>query len=62
MQEQRDEEKTRAEKLNREGHGSSWEQYGEGQLTPKAKSRVTWKPTVEAFFTIYTYKKELYIE
>lgn len=40
----------------------SREQYGKGQLTPKATSRVTRKPTVEAFFTIYTYKKELYIE
>lgn len=31
----------------------SREQYGKGQLTPKATSRVTRKPTVEAFYNIH---------
>ena len=35
----------------------SREQYGKGQLTPKATSRVTWKPTVEAFLQYTNIRK-----
>lgn len=37
---------------------SRWE-YGEGQLTPKATSRIIWKPTVEAFIQ-YTHIRKNY--
>lgn len=39
----------------------SREQYGKGQLTPKATSRVTWKPTVEAFLQ-YTHIRKNYTQ
>lgn len=34
-------------------------EYGEGQLTSKAPSRVTWNPTVEAFLQ-YTHIRKNY--